>query len=94
MKPPRVVVSDVVEFIDADGFESDYPVLCELFAGSETEARELYRDEPEVLDQLDALLKRWPNRRPDEDRIQHVFSLGAMGMFAVALESPAPENGP
>jgi len=86
MKAPRVVVSDVVEFIDADGFESDIPVVCELFAGSEAEARELYKDEPEVLDQLDDLLKRWPHRRPDQDRIEAVFSLGAMGSFAVALE--------
>lgn len=87
MKSLRVIVSDVVEFVDGDGAESDYPLLCDLFAGPEAEARELYKDEPEVLDELDALLKRWPHRRPDENRIESVFSLGAMGRFAVALEA-------
>ena len=88
MKPLLVIVSDVVEYVDGDGFESDFPLLCDLFAGTEAEARELYKDEPEVLDELDALLKRWPHRRPDELRIESVFSLGAMGRFAVALEAP------
>lgn len=84
----EVILFDIVDWADDEWDAPQIQSLRELWRGSADEARRVYADEPEVLEELERLVAAWPNRRPGETELTSRIGLGAGGEFVLSLESP------